>query len=85
MGSTIPWEFAGLLEPANYAVAFSGRGIDRNQIVVVQVHAQAPTTANKETISRGEIFGRAASPDASRPGLPTVQSPKENLSSARGW
>src|ERR1700730_14617042 len=81
-GNHDPVGVAGLLEPADYAIAVSGRGIDRNQIVVVQVHA--PGAHFRQFQWAKSSVGRA-SPNASRPELPTVQSPKENLSSARGW
>src|SRR5580704_9920937 len=44
----------------------------------------APASASMATISVGGNGGRTKSPNGSRPRLPTVQSPKVNLSSWRG-
>src|SRR3954468_1824289 len=45
---------------------------------------QAPSSASMRTASTGGSGTRTASPKGSRPRLPTVQRPKENLSSLRG-
>src|SRR5215510_1404517 len=44
----------------------------------------APTSASKRTSSIGGIEGRTASPNGSRPRLPTVHKPNVNLCSGRG-
>ena len=45
---------------------------------------QAPTSPSSATSSPGVSRGRTGSPKGSRPGLPTVHRPNENLCSARG-
>src|SRR6516165_3199093 len=44
----------------------------------------APTSASMATMSLGGTVGRTASPNGSRPRLPTVHKPNENLCSGRG-
>src|SRR3954468_14515525 len=45
---------------------------------------QAPTSARSATASTGGKASRTTSPNGSRPRLPTVQRPNENLCSGRG-
>src|SRR5262245_38140542 len=45
---------------------------------------QAPASASSATASSGGSGSRTASPNGSRPRLPTVQRPNENLCSGRG-
>src|SRR5580658_7468233 len=46
---------------------------------------QAPISPSTFTISLGGKVGRTASPKGSRPRLPSVHNPKENLCSGFGW
>lgn len=70
----------GLLELPDSFVEPGWRRIDRYQIVVMQIDTQAPTSGSIFKASTGSSGGRTTSPKGSRPRLPTVQRPKENLS-----
>ena len=76
---------AGRFELAHDAVALGGRGVDGNQIVVVQVHAPRADFAKQASKfgGRQNRADRRLQMDRGR-GLPTVHNPKENLCSGFG-
>lgn len=55
-----------------------------DQVVVVEGHPQAPSSASRFTDSTGSMAARVASPKGSLPCQPTVHRPKLNLSSGVG-
>src|SRR5262245_54265565 len=84
IGTTMSWRLQARLNPATMRSRSDAAASIGTRSLSCRLTPHAPTSARSATASSGGRASRTTSPNGSRPRLPTVQRPKENLSSGRG-
>src|SRR5271165_1691239 len=84
MGTHMPCSLQAALNSRTMRSRSAGVASMGTRSLSCRLTPQAPSSPRMATISFGGMVGRTASPKGSRPRLPRVQRPKENLCSGRG-
>src|ERR1019366_5829934 len=85
MGTTIPPCWQAFLNSRTIRSRSAGVASIETRSLSCRLTSQAPISPRRDAISVGRMVRRTASPKGSRPRLPKVPNPKENLCSGLGW
>src|SRR5260370_39352670 len=85
MGTTMPLSLQAFLNSRTIASRSASFASIGTRSLSCKLTPQAPISPRMAAISVGGSVGRTTSPKGSRPRLPSVHSPKENLSAGFGW
>src|SRR2546425_2426030 len=84
IGTTMPWRSQAHVNSLTMRSRSEGVASIGTRSLSCRLTPHAPTSPSIATAAAGASASRTTSPNGSRPRLPTVHSPNENLSSGRG-